>query len=67
MEHAAWGCEFSDKECLQALQKYNLPVKALEHKELLEQVVDAVCEGKVIGWFQGRMEFGARALGNRRF
>jgi len=28
-------------------------------------VVDALCEGKVVGWFQGRMEFGARALGNR--
>lgn len=65
MEHAAWGCEFSDEECLQALQKYSLAVKALEREELLEQVVDALCEGKVIGWFQGRMEFGARALGNR--
>ena len=31
----------------------------------IKQVVDALCEGKIIGWFQGRMEFGARALGNR--
>ena len=27
--------------------------------------MDALCEGKVVGWFQGRMEFGARALGDR--
>ncbi|MBD0388435.1 MAG: carbamoyltransferase [Nostoc sp. C3-bin3] len=65
LEHAAWGCEFSDEECLQALQKHGLAIEALEREELLEQVVDALCEGKVIGWFQGRMEFGARALGNR--
>ena len=32
---------------------------------MLNHVVDAICNGKVIGWFQGRMEFGARALGNR--
>jgi carbamoyltransferase len=32
---------------------------------LFDRVVDALCEGKVIGWFQGRMEFGARALGSR--
>ena len=39
--------------------------KHLEQEALLHQVVDALCEGKVVGWFQGRMEFGARALGNR--
>lgn len=65
MEHAAWGAEFSDEDCLQTLQKYGLAVKALEREQLLEQVVDALCQGKVVGWFQGRMEFGARALGNR--
>ncbi|MEL7224152.1 MAG: carbamoyltransferase C-terminal domain-containing protein, partial [Cyanobacteria bacterium J06576_12] len=32
---------------------------------LLNAVVDAICDGKVVGWFQGRMEFGSRALGNR--
>ncbi len=33
--------------------------------ELLERTVDALVEGKAVGWFQGRMEFGPRALGNR--
>ncbi|MGB3651151.1 MAG: carbamoyltransferase N-terminal domain-containing protein [Rivularia sp. (in: cyanobacteria)] len=72
LDKAAWGCEFSDEECLQALKKNlqmleedNLSVEKLERETLLQQVVDALCEGKVIGWFQGRMEFGARALGNR--
>lgn len=65
LEHAYWGSEFADEECLLALQQHNLQPKQLERDELLNHVVDALCEGKVIGWFQGRMEFGARALGNR--
>jgi carbamoyltransferase len=65
MEHAAWGCEFSDRVCLQALQQHNLPAQALERDRLIAQVVDALCDGKIVAWFQGRMEFGARALGNR--
>ena len=72
LDSAAWGCEFSDEECLQILKKYpqisqqnNLSVEKLEQETLIKQVVDALCEGKIIGWFQGRMEFGARALGNR--
>ena len=36
-----------------------------EQEALINHVVDALCDGKVVGWFQGRMEFGARALGNR--
>lgn len=36
-----------------------------DEKQLLDKVTDLISEGKVIGWFQGRMEFGPRALGNR--
>jgi len=36
-----------------------------DEKQLLDKVTDLINEGKVIGWFQGRMEFGPRALGNR--
>jgi carbamoyltransferase len=43
----------------------NLQPKKLEKAAMLNHIVDAICDGKVIGWFQGRMEFGARALGNR--
>ncbi|HBB32897.1 MAG TPA: carbamoyltransferase [Cyanobacteria bacterium UBA8803] len=65
LDGALWGSEFSDEDCLIALQAHNLHPKYWEREALLHQVVDALCEGKVVGWFQGRMEFGARALGNR--
>ena len=65
MEHAYWGCESSDQECLKSLREYGFEPKSYEQSELLDEVVDALCDGKVIGWFQGRMEFGARALGSR--
>lgn len=65
LNHALWGSESSDEECLTALQSYPLKPKKLQRESLLNQVVDDLCAGKVVGWFQGRMEFGARALGNR--
>ena len=65
LDRAFWGSEFSDEECLLALQAHNLRPKYLEKPQLLNYVVDRICEGKIIGWFQGKMEFGARALGNR--
>jgi carbamoyltransferase len=65
LQHGYWGSEFTDEECLLALEKYNLNPKQLDRETLLNQVVDALCDGKVVGWFQGKMEFGARALGNR--
>ncbi|MTJ53671.1 carbamoyltransferase [Anabaena sp. UHCC 0253] len=65
LSHAYWGSEFSDEECLLELQAHELQPKQLEKAAMLNHVVDAICDGKVVGWFQGRMEFGARALGNR--
>ena len=71
LEHGYWGSEFSDVECLAAIAKQDLRSHYLpldqpsDRQAMLDKVVDEICEGKVIGWFQGRMEFGARALGNR--
>lgn len=65
LEHGYWGSEFSDEDCLFALKNYDLNIEKLARENLLNKVVDALCEGKVVGWFQGKMEFGARALGNR--
>jgi carbamoyltransferase len=45
--------------------KFEIDVKELTEKELIEKTANAINENKVIGWCQGRMEFGARALGNR--
>jgi len=65
LDHAYWGTEFSDEDCLLALQHHQIQPKHLERSELLSHVTNTICQGKVVGWFQGRMEFGARALGNR--
>ncbi len=64
-EHAYWGPEFSDADILAALNglKENL---LWERKTRIETTVaQNLAAGKVVGWFQGRMEFGPRALGNR--
>jgi carbamoyltransferase len=64
-DHAYWGCESSDAECLAAIEKVALPAAHLEGNALLDATVDRMLDGMVVGWFQGRMEFGARALGSR--
>ena len=65
LEHAYLGSAFTDDACLQALKLHELQPTQLDRDDLLQTVVDDLCAGKVVGWFQGRMEFGARALGNR--
>ena len=47
------------------LRERQIPCLRLERPQLIESVADLIAEGEVIGWFQGRMEFGPRALGNR--
>jgi carbamoyltransferase len=64
-DHAYWGCESSDAECLAAIRAAGLPCETLDTGALLERTVEKMLDGKVVGWFQGKMEFGARALGNR--
>ncbi len=64
-DHAYWGSESSDADCEAAIQSAGLPHQRLSSEELVDSVCDLLIDGKVVGWFQGRMEFGARALGNR--
>jgi carbamoyltransferase len=60
------GPQFSDSEIENALKDQNLPSERFDDEEtLLKSVADALSEGKIVGWFQGRMEFGPRALGAR--
>ncbi len=63
--HAYWGCESSDEECAVAIQEAGLPFDQFDEEKLVDATTDLMLDGKVVGWFQGRMEFGARALGNR--
>lgn len=65
LEHGYWGDEFGDQRCEAAIIEAGLPLTHLQSDALLDHVVDAICGGKIVGWFAGRMEFGARALGNR--
>jgi len=65
MKNAYLGPEFSDDEIASALQDADLKYCKLERDSLLEAVAEQIAAGKVVGWFQGRMEWGPRALGNR--
>ncbi len=65
LEHAFWGTEIDDDACQSAAEEANVPFQRLARAEMIEQVVSALVDGKIVGWFQGRMEFGARALGSR--
>lgn len=66
MKASLLGPEFSD-ECIERfLQKENIPYeKFYDTEQLINRVSDLIADEKVIGWFQGRMEFGPRALGAR--
>jgi carbamoyltransferase len=65
LRNAYQGPEFSDARIQSALQLANLPSRKLERSAFLEETAAHIAEGKVVGWFQGRMEWGPRALGNR--
>ena len=65
MSGAYLGPEFSNDEIKKFLDEKNYKFKKLADKELPEKIADLINEQNVIGWFQGRMEFGPRALGAR--
>lgn len=66
MNHALLGPGYSDVEVRTALDRVNARYRAFDDDEaLLEAAAYLLAEGKVIGWFQGRMEYGPRALGAR--
>jgi len=66
MEHAYWGKEYSDKEIKEFLENNNISYEYFsDDDKLLARVVDDLVDGKVVGLFQGRFEWGPRALGNR--
>jgi carbamoyltransferase len=59
------GPAFSQKDCEAELSAVGARFEALDDDALIGRVADALTAGKAVGWFQGRMEFGPRALGNR--
>ena len=65
LKNSYLGSEFSDSQIEQTLKSCRLKYRKLAREQLLETVADQIAAGNVVGWFQGRMEWGPRALGNR--
>ena len=65
MQGSYLGPEYSQKEIENELDKIGAVYKIKNEEDLLNQTADDLSVGEAIGWFQGRMEFGPRALGNR--
>ena len=63
LTHAFWGPQFSDHEIEQVLAHCHLPYR--QGGDVADEAASMLVEGKIIGWFHGRAEFGARALGAR--
>jgi carbamoyltransferase len=70
MDHAGWGPEFSVQELRRAIEKFHssedeMGVSEMDEAALLETTARHIASGKIVGWFQSRMEWGPRALGQR--
>ena len=65
MDHAYWGPAFEAPALETALRARSLPAQRLDPPTLVERVADRLAAGRLVGWFQGAMEFGPRALGHR--
>ena len=65
MQGALLGPSYSGIEVKKSLEAYDLPYQELPRSDKYEAAAKLLAEGAVVGWFQGRMEYGPRALGNR--
>ena len=66
LEHAYWGKEYSENEIKEFLDSNNISYEYFsDDDKLKDRIVDDLVDGKVVGLFQGRFEWGPRALGNR--
>ena len=63
MDHCYWGPQYSDAEIEKQLKLWKIPYRKAEN--IAEETADILAQDKIIGWYQGRMEFGPRALGSR--
>ncbi len=64
-DHAYWGPEYTEQDILAALEELEGQLRWEKPTGIASAVAERLAAGKVVGWFQGRMEFGPRALGNR--
>ena len=59
------GCSFKNEEVERAIKEENLEFYFVQEENLYDEIAFSLSHGNIVGWFQGRMEFGPRALGNR--
>jgi carbamoyltransferase len=73
MDHAYWGPQFTPRDVDDFIEEHRIEIEGAgctireinNEPELVKHIAAEIAGGKVVGWFQGRMEWGARALGNR--
>lgn len=65
IHHVYWGPSYSDESIKAFLDRIGIHYEKMSQEQLVKKTADLLCEQKIVGWFQGRMEFGPRALGNR--
>ena len=65
MKDVFLGPEFSEREIQKSLEERNLKFEKLSKREIIHETAENIAKDKIVGWFQGRMEFGPRALGHR--
>jgi carbamoyltransferase len=65
MRHVYYGPEYTESEIRKELDDAGVQYHPLAQEELVDQTARHIADGKIVGWFQGRSEFGPRALGNR--
>ncbi|MBT37316.1 MAG: carbamoyltransferase [Deltaproteobacteria bacterium] len=65
MRNSFLGPEFDESTIRRELDRAGLAYRRLEREVLLDEVAQHIADARVVGWFQGRMEWGPRALGNR--
>jgi carbamoyltransferase len=65
MQGSYLGPAYSNEQIEQFLRQKEAPYERLDDRAFYERLADELAEGKILGWFQGRMEFGPRALGAR--
>src|SRR5262249_54238608 len=70
MDHSYWGPQFSHDEIRAAIdagamRRGGYAIGKLREEKLYSQTASIIADGKIVGWFQGRAEWGPRALGNR--
>jgi carbamoyltransferase len=63
LETAAWGPKYGDESIRKALDEVGASYRSVDDPATV--AADAIAQGRIVGWYQGRMEYGARALGHR--